>query len=496
MDQDESANKLWAGRFDKDITTSVLEYTHTIDIDSRLVKSELWGSMAHVLMLNRQNIIRNDVGKAITRALLELQELSDKGSFMLDKKLEDVHLNVESYLISKLGMEIGGQVHTARSRNDQVVTDTRLYLRESLLDIQAEIFKFIFVLLGLAEKHTKTVIVGYTHGQPAQPISYAYWLSSYASILLRDLERLEKAYETTNKNPLGSCALAGTSFPIDRQFTTDLLGFDELLLHGLDATSTRDFILETISAFAVLMSNLSKMAEEIIIWSSFEYGTIQVDDAFATGSSIMPQKKNPVVAELVRSRTGRIYGALMQLLTTVKGIPMGYNCDLQEDKPPLWYSIDTVISTVSILREHIETMRINSKRFLELSWNNFTTATELANYLVQETSLPFREAHRIVGGIVKKLSKDGNNLANINIVMDLLRAEEIMITPVKLKEILNPERSIERQTSEGGTSSFRTSEMINYFRRELTDHETTLNTRRSRIQSAYAKTIELVQSNL
>lgn len=496
MDQNEAANKLWAGRFEKDITNSVLEYTHTVDIDKRLLESELWGSTAHVLMLSRQNILKKDVAKKIINAIIELRELSNDGVFILDKKLEDVHLNVESYLIDKLGKEIGGQVHTARSRNDQVVTDTRLYLRESLLSIQLEIIKLIFVLLGLADQHTKTVIVGYTHGQPAQPISYGFWLSSYASIFLRDIERLEKAYETTNQNPLGACALAGTSFPIDRQFTTDLLGFDGLILHSLDATSTRDFILETLSSFAILMSNFSKMAEEIIIWSSFEYGVLQVDDAFATGSSIMPQKKNPVVAELIRSRTGRVYGSLMQLLTSTKGIPMGYNCDLQEDKPPLWNSIDTVMSTVSMLREHIETMQINPERFLALSWINFTTATELANYFVQELNMSFREAHRIVGSIVKRLSNDGYNLSHINNISELLKVEKIELNPEKLSEILNPERSIEKQNSEGGTSPSRTMDIIKQLREELADHETILKRRRLRIQGAYSKTNELAKGLL
>ena len=271
------------------------------------------------------------------------------------------------------------------------------------------------------------------------------------------------------------------------------MGFDGVLLHSLDATSSRDFILETVSAFAILMSNLSKLAEEIIIWSSFEYGILEIDDAFATGSSIMPQKKNPVVAELIRGRTGRIYGALMQLLTSVKGVPTGYNCDLQEDKPPLWYSIDTVISTVSILREHVESMKLNSKKSLELSWNNFTTSTELANLLVEELSFSFREAHYIIGKIVKKLSRGGHNLIHLNIVRELLEEDGIIISLEKLRETLDPERSISRQNSEGGTSPSSTQNILKHLRQELANHEINLSRRQLKIHNAYLKTVDLAK---
>lgn len=470
-------NKLWAARFGSDITTSVLDYTHTIDIDVRLIESDILVNIAHVMMLSFQGIIPQDDGRMILECLLQFLDDAQQGTLRLDKNLEDVHLNIEQMLISKLGIEIGGKVNTARSRNDQVVTDTRLYLRNILIEIQQGLIQFVEDLVDNAAKSTDKVMVGYTHGQAAQPISLAYWLSAYASVFNRDILRISKIYDDVNLNPLGSCALAGTSFPINRQLTTKMLGFGDIILHGLDATSSRDFIIETIATLSIIMSNFSKLAEEIVLWSSYEYGLIEVDDAFATGSSIMPQKKNPVVAELVRARTGRIYGALMQILTVVKGVTMGYSCDLQEDKPPLWRALDDVLLTVSIMRQHLLSMKFNEQRAIDLSWANFSTATELANYLVRKKQVSFRQSYQIIGKVVARLLKEGTTLADFSSITTELKEINIDIADNVLKELVDPAQVIARQSSEGGTSPDSVKQILDTLRNQVEIHKKILENR-------------------
>lgn len=482
-------SKLWAGRFDKDISPSVLDYTQTVDIDTRLIEVDLWGSIAHVIMLCYRNIISQEHGQGILQCLVEILGDAQKGKVYLDRELEDVHLNLENRVISKLGMDIGGRMHTARSRNDQVVTDTRLYLRMSLLKIQQELLRFMEELIRLAKMHTETVITGYTHSQPAQPISLAYWFTAYASMFNRDIRRLTQAFENTNQNPLGACALAGTSFAIDREVTTQLLGFDGLLLHGLDATSSRDFIIESLGAFGITMSNVSKMAEEIVLWNSFEFGLIEVDDAFATGSSIMPQKKNPVVAELARARAGRVYGALMHMLTVVKGVTTGYSCDLQEDKPFLWQAIDDTYSTISIMSQQVHTLKFNTQRALEMCCNNFSTATELANYLVLERDMPFRETHQIVGEIVNQLISSGKNLTDVTYIVQSLDRLGINIQPEVLRDLLDPVKAMSRQTSKGGTAPVSMQETLDILSKDLVTHNFSLAKRHQNIHQAFDNTL-------
>ncbi|MBD2650013.1 argininosuccinate lyase [Nostoc foliaceum] len=486
-------SKLWAGRFEKEISPSVLDYTQTIEVDTRLIEVDLWGSIAHVIMLCHQNIISQEYGQDILQCLLEILEDAQQGKVHLDKELEDVHLNLESRVISKLGMNIGGRMHTARSRNDQVVTDTRLYLRTALLNIQQELLKFIEELICLAKIHTETVITGYTHSQPAQPISLAYWLTAYASMFNRDIWRLRQAFENTNQNPLGACALAGTSFPIDRKITTQLLGFNSLLLHGLDATSSRDFITESLAAFGITMSNISKMAEEIVLWNSFEFGLIEVDDAFATGSSIMPQKKNPVVAELARARTGRVYGALMHVLTIVKSVTTGYSCDLQEDKPFLWQAIDDTYSTISIMCQQVQTLKFNTQRSLEMCWANFSTATELANYLVVERNMPFREAHKIVGAIVNQLIKSNKNLNDVDYIAQLLDNLGSNIELNLLQDLLDPIKAISRQKSQGGTAPESVQEIVDILNNDFVNHQDFLSKQHQKIDRSFDKTLQITK---
>lgn len=443
---------LWSGRFAADMTKSVLDFTKTIDIDVRLIDADLRVNLAHVLMLCHQRLVNETDGRAIVGCVLDLMLDADEGRLELRDEYEDVHLNIEQMLIARLGLDVGGQVNLARSRNDQVVTDTRLYLREALICLQRDLVRFIEDLLDAAERHLETPAIGYTHGQVAQPITYGFWLSGYASVFGRDVGRMADAYDRVNSSTLGACALAGTSLPIDREVAAVLLGFPDVVEHALDATSSRDFVVESISALAIVLGHFSRLAEEIVLWSSAEFGLIAIDDAFATGSSIMPQKKNPVIAELVRARAGRVYGGLVQILTTVKGVQMGYSCDLQEDKPPLWQALDVTQSTIAIMRELVGSMQYNGDRARRLLNLNFSTATELANHLARETDTSFREAHRVVGNAVNELIRREKTLADVEVVVEILASRGVVLGESTVRWLVDPVQAIFRQTSEGGTA--------------------------------------------
>jgi len=483
--------KLWGSRFEKDITAQTLDYTHTTDIDARMVRSDLWGSMAHVLMLCHQGIVPSSDGRRIVGTLLQLLTRAEHDTLALDRAKEDVHLNIESMVIEELGLEVGGKLHTARSRNDQVATDTRLYVREQVLAVVDEVGRLANELLTQADVHRETAILGYTHSQAAQPISYGFWLSGHASVLLRDIRRLLHAYDTVNENPLGACAIAGTSFPIDRELTTGLLGFARTLLHALDATSSRDFLAEAVAALAILMTHLSRLAEEIVVWSSFEFRLVEVADQFATGSSIMPQKKNPVVAELARARAGSVIGCLVELLTVIKAVAMGYSCDLQQDKPPVWRALDTASTTVSILRAQMATLRLSSARAQANCWESFATATELANHLVRSQGRPFREAYGIVGGLVKALSREGQTLQDAATVQAHLAQEGIELHTDLLRDIVAPLQVLRRQTSAGSTGPDALARTLLQLGQELKGLEATAHARAEVVQSAFDRTRQL-----
>ncbi|RLM23447.1 argininosuccinate lyase [Brenneria alni] len=483
------SKKLWGGCFSKDITGEVLQYTHTTVIDERLLPFDILGSMAHVSMLKECRIVTPETAGKILGALVSLYEQYQRGELRLNPEYEDVHLNIEQLVIQKVGLDYGGQMHSARSRNDQVVLDTRMYLRTELLQIQKTLCAFVSSLLDLAEKSANRSALGYTHLQPAQPISLGFWYSCYASMFLRDLERLSQALNVTNINPLGACALSGTSFPIDRNMTTKMLGFDRPLLHSLDATSSRDFVLQSASAFAILMGNYSRLAEEIVIWSSHEFRLLKVDDSFATGSSIMPQKKNPVVAELVKGKVGRVYGTLMQLLTMVKGVTLGYNCDLQEDKPMMWEAIDTIKETTAILHHHLESCEYNSDRAEELCWQNFSTVTELANFLVSQKKFPFREAHRLTGMLTKTLINAQADLRNTKMVCHFFKAQGILVDEQEIIEYVSPSYVIRRQCSDGSTGPDSVHRMIDHLRTELITHQQLLDKAEKQIKHAEQETL-------
>ncbi|MCX7599480.1 MAG: argininosuccinate lyase [Armatimonadetes bacterium] len=451
MDKTPKSSKLWGGRFSAEIDDLALAYSESTAADAVMVAEDIWGSEAHAIMLAATGIIAETDLRQILYWLEKTREDFETGRFQLRPELEDVHLNVEWNLREHAGSELAGRLHTARSRNDQVVTDCRMHLRVRLLEVIEGVADLQEVLVSRARDHVEDVMPGYTHTQHAQPVSVGFWLSGHAAGLARDVERLQQAYARTNLCPLGGCALAGTSFPTNRRLTARLLGFDGLVEHALDAVQSRDFLLEALAALAILAANLSRMAEEIVLWSTYEFGMIELDDALASGSSIMPQKKNPCMAELARARTGRLYGRLMQALVMAKALPGGYNRDLQEDKPPLWEALDCACQTLAILAAMYRTMTFKTGRMTDLVEANFATATELANWLVRERGLPFRQAHEIVGGVVGTLVHEGKTFTDLDRVRTLLAEAGQEASVEALAELLDPRACMMRQGSEGGT---------------------------------------------
>ncbi len=488
-----TSTKLWSGRFRSNLSTETEDFTQSIEVDSRLVPHDIWGSQVHAIMLARQGIISDEDLRHILRWLGKAESDFHDGKFVLTPEKEDVHMNVESYLIEGAGSEYGGKLHTARSRNDQVLVDAHLYIREQLLDTQQGVSRLCRVFLAIAQEHSGTVMPGYTHTQHAQPISLGFWATAYVSMFLRDQKRLNAAYELVNLNPLGACALAGTSFPINRNLTTELLGFEAVHEHALDAISSRDFIAEPLFALTLLMTTLSRLGEEIVYWTTYEFNIATLDDAYATGSSIMPQKKNPDIAELTRGRTGRVYAALMDLLTNLKGLPTGYNRDLQEDKPPLWEAFDVVQSCLGVLPGLIETLEFNTDR-LELLVNaNFATATELANFLVSEQGLPFRKCHEIVGSVVGSLAKMGKTFQDWEETQKLLQSEGIDLSVTQLQRILAPKLSLRNNRSLGGTSPAEVRRMVEVFEGQLNEIDYQIRSRQEQIDAAYQKTLRIIE---
>lgn len=488
--------KLWSGRFSSDPTTQNISFSHSIDADTRLIKYDIWGSKVHAIMLEQQAIISKQDLREILHWLRKVEEDFQSGNFILDPNKEDVHMNVETYLIENAGREYGGKLHTARSRNDQVLVDAHLYIREEILNVQRGISSLCEAFINIAKAHVNTVMPGYTHTQHAQPISLGFWASAYVSMFLRDQKRLTAAYKLTNTNPLGACALAGTTFPIDRQLTTKLLGFDKPHEHALDVISSRDFIAETLFALSMVMANLSRLSEEIIYWTTYEFGMAALDDAYSSGSSIMPQKKNADIAELTRGRTGRVYGALMDLLTNLKGLPLGYNRDFQEDKPPLWEAFDIVNDCLEILPNLLNTTEFKTERMAELVNANFATATELANYLVKEHKITFRESHEIVGWLVGELVKQELTFSNWDETQRLLIQKDVDISIPQLQQILDPTLALHNNQSLGGTSPKEVTRMIDCFENQLDEIAKEISKYQTKIDDAYKKTADEVEKEL
>lgn len=438
--------KLWGGRFVEHAEAWVDEFGASIGFDKELVEEDIEGSLAHVSMLKKTNILTEEEADEIEKGLKKLLEKAKKGELTFSVALEDIHLNIEKMLTDEIG-PVGGKLHTARSRNDQVATDMHLYLRKQVKEILDAIATLQDVLVRKAEEEIDTIIPGYTHLQRAQPISFGHHLMAYFWMLERDYERFKESLKRINISPLGAGALAGTTFPIDRQYTAELLGFDDIYENSLDAVSDRDFILEFLSDSSILMMHLSRFCEELILWSSQEFQFIEIDDRFATGSSIMPQKKNPDMAELIRGKTGRVYGNLFGLLTVMKGTPLAYNKDMQEDKEGMFDTVKTVKGSLKIFAGMIETMKVNRKQMEKAVSQDFSNATELADYLATK-GVPFREAHEIVGKLVLYC------IQNDKFLLDLSMDEFKQASPLfeqDIYTILEPRNVVARRNSAGGT---------------------------------------------
>lgn len=390
--------KLWGGRFQKATDKKVDDFNSSIRFDKRMYKQDIRGSIAHASMLGRQGIIPKEDSEKIVAELKNILNDIENGNveFLIDA--EDIHMNIEKILTDRIG-EAGKRLHTGRSRNDQVALDIRMYLMDETKEIKAMLIHTLNTLLSLAKEHTDTIMPGYTHLQKAQPITFAHHCMAYFEMFKRDLLRLSDCQKRTNVMPLGSGALAATTYPLDRESVADELGFDAVTLNSLDGVSDRDFVIELASCLSMIMMHLSRFCEELILWSSHEFSFVEMDDAYSTGSSIMPQKKNPDVAELIRGKTGRVYGHLMGLLTTMKGIPLAYNKDMQEDKEPIFDCIDTVKLCLPVFCDMIATMTVKKDNMLKGSKGGFTNATDAADYLVKK-GMPFREAHSVVGNLV------------------------------------------------------------------------------------------------
>jgi len=401
------------GRFQKSADKSVTEYTTSIPFDWRLYRYDIAGSIAHAKMLAKQGIISPEEAKIINKGLASIAEEIEQGKFQFKPELEDIHMSIEARLLEKVG-EVGGKLHTARSRNDQVALDLRLFTKEAISETLGKLRQFQQALISLAEANKGVVMPGYTHLQPAQPVLLAHHLLAYFEMLQRDVDRFNDCLKRTDVMPLGSGAIAGVAYNIDREFLAGELGFSQISQNSIDAVSDRDFVVEYEAAASLTMMHLSRLAEEIILWSSAEFNFIELDEAYTTGSSIMPQKKNPDVAELVRGKTGRVYGKLIALLTTMKALPLSYNRDMQEDKEGFFDTVDTLLSTLEVFTGMVKTLRVKAENMGQAVKQGYILATDLADYLVKKGE-PFRTAHDIVGRLVSYAMEKGKSFSELSL---------------------------------------------------------------------------------
>ncbi|NBI27752.1 argininosuccinate lyase [Chengkuizengella marina] len=458
-------SKLWGGRFTKKTDQLVEVYTASISFDQVLAEEDIQGSLAHVQMLGKCGIIpTEDVDKIIEGLHAVLSKIR-RGEVEFSVADEDIHMNIEKLLIEEIG-SVGGKLHTGRSRNDQVATDMHLYLRKRVNEFVELLNKLQQALIGQAKQHTETILPGYTHLQRAQPILFAHHLMAYVSMFQRDIERLQDSYKRINTLPLGAGALAGTTFPIDRQFVAEVLGFERIYNNSLDAVSDRDFIIEFLSNASMIMMHLSRLCEELVLWSSNEFNFVELDDAFCTGSSIMPQKKNPDVAELVRGKTGRVYGHLIGLLTLLKSLPLAYNKDMQEDKEGMFDTVNTLQGALQLFAPMIETMTVKKEQMRQAVNEDFSNATDIADYLVNK-GLPFRQAHEVIGKTVLYC------IQNKKYLLDLELEEFKQFSNLfenDIYETLQPEQVVNARNVFGGTAFNQVLEAIT--RAEETTQET------------------------
>ncbi len=405
--------KLWAGRFQKETDTQVNDFNSSIIFDQRLYRQDIEGSLAHATMLGRQGIITKEEADDIVNGLHAILQDIEDGKVEFSMENEDIHMNIEAMLTQRIGPD-GKRLHTGRSRNDQVAVDFRLYVKSEIPKIIGMLLDLEKVLTEKAKANTETVMPGYTHMQRAQPTTFAHYMMAYANMIRRDITRLEDCLDRMDECPLGAGALATSSYPIDREFTAHALGFKKPTENSMDSVSDRDFAIEFLSACSILMMHLSRFSEEIILWCSWEFKFVEMDDAYSTGSSIMPQKKNPDVAELVRGKTGRVYGSLITLLTVMKGLPLAYNKDMQEDKEPVFDAIDTVELCIPVFSAMLKTMTVLPKNMRKAAAGGFINATDCADYLTRK-GMPFREAYMIVGRLVNNCLKSGDTLDTLTL---------------------------------------------------------------------------------
>ena len=455
-------SKLWEGRFSKALDSHADDFNSSIHFDSRMFRQDINGSMAHAAMLAAQGIISQKDADTILAELEAIRQDIENGTLAIDFGAEDIHMFVEAELTKRIG-DVGKRLHTARSRNDQVAVDIRMYLRSEALEIQSKLKKLIGVLTDLAEANRSVIMPGYTHLQRAQPILFAHHILAYAMMLTRDMGRLQDAVKRMNQSPLGACALAGTTYPTDRKQTAAALGFDGICLNSIDAVSDRDFCVELLAALSTIMMHLSRFSEEIILWCSWEFQFVELDDSFTTGSSIMPQKKNADIAELVRGKTGRVYGDLMGTLTMLKGLPLAYNKDMQEDKESIFDAVDTVKMCLDVFTPMVQTIRVKADNMYSAAQKGFINATDLADYLTKK-GIPFRTAYKITGQLVAYCIQNGTVLEKLP--LDYLQAQHPAFAEDVYSEI-SLETCVSKRISAGSTSPQSVEVQIEYLRNWL-----------------------------
>jgi len=438
--------KMWAGRTAGALDKVADDFNSSIHIDRVMYKEDITGSIAHATMLAECGVIPMSDKEKIVKALAQIMADIDCGSLEIDPECEDIHMFVEQVLTERIG-DAGKKLHTSRSRNDQVATDTRLYMRNKVDTVISLLINLIDATLEVAKKHKKDIMPGYTHLQRAQPIVFAHHLLAYIEMFKRDVSRLEDAKARMNYSPLGACALAGTTYPISREMTAEALGFDGVMGNSIDAVSDRDYAVELLSAFSLIMAHLSRFSEEIILWSSWEFSFVELDDRYTTGSSIMPQKKNSDMAELVRGKTGRVYGDLMGMLTMLKGLPLAYNKDMQEDKEALFDGLETVIKCLEVFEPMVRTMKVKSNNMYKAAQKGFINATDLADYLTKK-GMPFRVAYKAVGEIVSRCIREGEVLDTLP--LEVYREYSDLFAP-DLYEEISLETCVKKRISDGST---------------------------------------------
>ncbi len=466
-DEKRNANAMWGGRFTESPDALMEAINASIGFDKRLYRQDIAGSMAHAAMLARQGIISEEDATAIREGLLTILREIEEGRFPFRTELEDIHMNIEARLRELIGAP-AGRLHTARSRNDQVATDFRLWVRETIDEARTALRRLIGALLDQAEAGADWVMPGFTHLQVAQPVTWGHHMLAYVEMFARDMSRFADARARMNESPLGAAALAGTSFPIDREFTARELGFDRPAANSLDAVSDRDFALEFLADAAICATHMSRFAEEVVIWSTAQFGFVTLSDRFSTGSSIMPQKKNPDAAELLRAKGGRIIGALVGLLTVMKGLPLAYSKDMQEDKEQLFDAADTLLLSLAVMEGIVRDMKPDREALRAAAAAGFSTATDLADWLVRRLGMPFREAHHVTGSLVRRAEEKGVDLADLSLAE--MQAVHPAITE-DVFDVLSVEKSAASRTSFGGTAPERVRAEIARWRERLAAEE-------------------------